>query len=169
MTFGKRVTAAMKHGGFKTDAALAEKLTDLLRSQGRLKRDEEIPEQTVQSARTRVVKGGLSKYTLDIALLCGVRAYWLAFEIGDMDSSDQQPTPSEIDPLWRRLSYTEKKEVIEFAKFKLSTHSEHMSPRLEAAMDADVVAPDHAVSGAAELQRPASTKAANRKAGSHNT
>lgn len=113
MTFGERITLAMQ-GRYKTDAALAEALTRLLRSQGRLAPDEVIPEQTIQSVRTRIKN--LSQYTLDIAKVCGVDPYWLAFEIGDMVAPPVAVSSSERDLLniWKDLGPERREKVWEY-------------------------------------------------------
>jgi hypothetical protein len=66
-------------GRFKTDAALAKALTERVRARGE---DKEVSEQNVSGIRTRHLR--TSVYLLDIARLCNVSPYWLAFEEGPM-------------------------------------------------------------------------------------
>lgn len=78
----------MEAGGFKTDRSLAAALTKLLRQYRQIQTDKEIPEQTIQAARTRVQE---SKYTAHFAYLCNVNPYWLAFGEGNIEI-DSDPT-----------------------------------------------------------------------------
>jgi hypothetical protein len=83
MNYGERLSKAME-GRFATNALLADALTKLLHQQKRIPSNKVIPEETIQSARSRITPGGQSKYTLDFAKLCEVDAYWLAYEVGVM-------------------------------------------------------------------------------------
>lgn len=112
----------MRLAGFATDASLAAALTALLREQGRLKKDREIPEQTIQSARKRIKNDGLSKYTLDIAKLCRVDPYWLAFGMGEprgLPSERSNIEDRELDfvvAAWPRLSEAQRNRIAGIAE-----------------------------------------------------
>lgn len=130
MRYGERLTRAMAHGGFTSDAALARALTDLLHSQHRLATDKIIQEQTVQSARTRITEGGLSKYTLDFARLCGVDAYWLAYEVGAMlaGPKEESSMPAELDSVWKQLRPPRRGNVVRYAELQLSEQQAGAEP-----------------------------------------
>lgn len=90
LEFKDRLRIAMKNGEFHTHAQLAKALTDFLHERRLLESNRDIPEQTIQSALSRV--RDLSKYTIHFAFLCEVNPYWLAFGEGQMkiDESGKQ-------------------------------------------------------------------------------
>lgn len=70
--YGVRLEQAKKHGGFDTDAELAEAVSRLA--------EKDIPTQTIQKLR----QSTYSVYTPHIAHACNVRAIWLAIGSGNM-------------------------------------------------------------------------------------
>lgn len=126
MTYGQRLEKAMEVGGFGTNKALADALTHLLRQQGRLRRDQEIPDATIQAARQSLPTGTGkhkrnaptgSKYTLDFAYLCGVDAYWLATGIGSMRPELTQraiadPLLAQFLETWDQLLVEERQQLL---------------------------------------------------------
>lgn len=142
MNYDERFAAAMKHGGFTTNAKLSQALTDLLRRQGRLKGDKEVAEATVQSARKRIRDNGLSYYILDIAEVCGVSPYWLAHGIGDMvragaatpatnDSSvEVDPDLRELVRAWAMLRAPRAQAIVSEARKQLTEQVEEMNALL---------------------------------------
>lgn len=122
MKYGERLSKAMVKAGFASDAALARALTDLLHSQKRLSTDKVIQEQTVQSARTRITEGGLSRYTLDFASLCGVDAYWLAYGVGGMlaEPASEGPIAADLQTIWEQLNPSRRENVVRYAQLQLS-------------------------------------------------
>lgn len=106
--FGSRLKTAMTLGGYRTDKAMAKALTEFI--QKYVDPEKDIPEQTIQSARTKEKKS-LFEYTLHCAYLCKVNPFWLAFNLGtarepgkDGDSwpfvaHGEQDNPSQIEKL----------------------------------------------------------------------
>lgn len=116
-TYGERLKAAMLYGRYPTDAALAKDLTAALIADGALEQNKEIPQQTIQSARTRITEKGSSKYNSYIARLCRVDAMWLLNGVGEMihgvaHEKSNWPFKATIDEdRFTRLSSSEKRKI----------------------------------------------------------
>lgn len=88
----------MRLGGYRTDAELADGLTQILRELKVISGEKTIPPQTINSMRNRVER---SEYTIYVAKLCGVSPFWLAFGEGSPTDRTDTINERELQAQWR--------------------------------------------------------------------
>lgn len=116
-TFGGRVEIAKRQGKFSSDQKMADAVTQFLKRANIPVPQGGIPYQTIQSAQSRIVEGGISRYTLAIAYVSRVNPYWLAYgdriaRMLDGATSERPSWPFHFDiSLWESIPRPKRREV----------------------------------------------------------
>ncbi|MCG8434407.1 MAG: hypothetical protein MJA83_10285 [Gammaproteobacteria bacterium] len=132
MTLGKRIKRAMTFAKIKTQAELAEKVTELI--------GEKVNQQTINAAITDRSK--TTAYAVPIAIVCGVSAKWLALGIGEITAPEQPLT--RLDGNAKELLQATIKDTLDhLKKYRISPTNDQTAKVIVALFDRFL--PDHKV------------------------